>query len=88
MNVYYLPSRAATEPTIEAEWPSFPMRLRNAWWRFRLALEEVRALLRSRPRYTGDPFELPALDTPARTRSARVLDFEAARRRLRPAARD
>lgn len=87
MNVYYLSSRSSTAATpSDLDWPSLPIRLRNAWWRLRLALMEMRALLRSRPRYSADlhEFDVPAASVPARP--ARIIDFEAARRRLRPAA--
>jgi hypothetical protein len=86
MNVYYLPSRSSTAPPpLESNWPSFRVRLRNAWWRVLLAVVEVRALLRRRPRYSEDSFEFPAPVVPALTRPAQVIDFDAARRRLRPA---
>jgi hypothetical protein len=84
-NVYYLPARAfVAEPD---PWPDLPTRLQHAWWRFRLALAEVRALLRSRPRPAGP---LPAgEDAPTRpVRPAEVIDFQDARRRLRPAPQD
>ena len=85
MNVYYLPSRSSlVPPPLEPSWPSFSTRLRNAWWRVRLALVEVRALLRGRPRYTEDAFEFPA-PAPTVSHPAQVIDFDAARRRLRPA---
>jgi hypothetical protein len=86
MNVYYLPSRPTTALTpIEPEWPSFGTRLRNAWWRIRLSLVEVRALLRRRPRFTAElsDFSVPAAPRPSRP--AQVIDFEDARHRLRPA---
>jgi hypothetical protein len=87
MSVHYLPSRSlVAPPPIEGDWPSFPVRFRNAWWRVRLALVEVRALLRSRPDDAEEEWETPVPTTPAPARPARVLDFEAARRRLRPAA--
>ena len=88
MSIHYLPSRSlVAPPPIEAEWPSFPVRFRNAWWRLRLALVEVRALLRSRPHDSEEGWESPVPTTPAATaRPAPVIDFEAARRRLRPAA--
>lgn len=81
MNVYYLPARAlsAVEPP---EWPDLPTRVRHAWWRFRLALAEVRALLRSRPRPADSRFWEDA--SPGAARPAQVIDFQAARRRLRP----
>jgi hypothetical protein len=85
MNVYYLPARpvAAAEP---AEWPDLPTRIRHAWWRLRLALAEVRALLRSRPGPGGPPAWEDAAVNPAPP--ARVIDFQAARHRLRPEPRD
>lgn len=89
MNVYYLPTRtpAAPEP-IAPEWPSFPVRLRNAWWRVRLAVVEVRGLLRGRPHddlggFAYEPlFDEEPIPTPRPARPARVIDFEAARVRL------
>jgi hypothetical protein len=89
MNVYYLPSRTPSVPEpLTPEWPSLRVRLRNAWWRVRLAIVEVRGLLRARPRYDlgGVAYE-PLFDEeliPARRSAgpARVIDFEAARRRL------
>ncbi|MGH7308549.1 MAG: hypothetical protein ACREK6_07630 [Candidatus Rokuibacteriota bacterium] len=93
MSVYYLPKRSLTDPVPStSEWPSLPERLRNAWWRLRLAIVEMRGILRSQPRHCGattqyDLFsdELP----PARpSRPARILDFVEARQRLRPAGRE
>lgn len=91
MNVYYLPTRTSSEqePMI-SQWPSFPTRLRNAWWRVRLAMVEVRGILRSRPRYMGGLVAYEALGeeefpAPPRrpARPATVIEFDAARRRLR-----
>ncbi len=90
MNVYYLPTRPPTAPEpIISEWPNLPTRLRNAWWRVRLAMVEIRGILRPRPRYVAGALEYePILDeppfVPARrpSRPASVIDFEAARRRL------
>ncbi|HEY7362879.1 MAG TPA: hypothetical protein VIE37_02130 [Methylomirabilota bacterium] len=90
MSVYYLPTRTLTDSDPSTtEWPSLPERLRNAWWRLRLAIVEMRAILRSQPRSTGpstqyDLFsEVPPPPRPSRP--ARVIDFEEARQRLRPA---
>ena len=93
-NVYYLPALAATEPeglAPEPEWPSFSVRVRNAWWRLRLAFAEVRGILRQPRRHFEDDMILmdDAFDTAPRPRPrpagpARILDFEAARLRLRP----
>lgn len=89
-NVYYLPLRSAEPTVIEPEWPTLASRLRNAWWRLRLAFAEVRGILGARRRrLAGEDYAaLFADETPApsrRPRPARVIDFESARRRLRPA---
>lgn len=96
-NVYYLPAPVeAVTVAPEVVWPCLSVRLRNAWWRLRLAFAEVRGILR-RPRHRQlgddvvlleDALEPGSLPRPRRTRPARVLDFEAARLRLRPAGRD
>jgi hypothetical protein len=89
MNVYYLPTCTPTPEAVPAsEWPSLPERLRNAWWRLRLAVVEIRGLLRSRPRYTGSPSQddlFADAAPPSRpVGPARVIDFQQARQRLRP----
>jgi hypothetical protein len=93
-NVYYLPLPPETEPEIlEPEWPSFTSRLRNAWWRLRLALAEVRGILGARRRrirheqYAAlfGEAEAAAPSRPRRSSPARVIDFESARVRLRQA---
>jgi hypothetical protein len=97
-NVYYLPAPVEPDPVevaTEPEWPSFSVRVRNAWWRLRLAVAEVRGILRRpRRRSFGDDVVLldEAIDPTPRPRPrpagpARVIDFDAARLRLRPAAR-
>jgi len=90
MSVYYLPTRTPTAPEpLATEWPTLPVRLRNAWWRLRLAIVEMRGILRSRPRYTmpANQYDLFAETPPAPrpARPARVIDLEQARQRLRPA---
>jgi hypothetical protein len=91
MNVYYLPSRASAEMVaVGSEWPSLGTRLRNAWWRFRLALAEIRGILR-RPRYRLGAEDYAGLLDSAEpvvrrarpARPARVIDLAAARLRLR-----
>jgi hypothetical protein len=90
-NVYYLPSRAVPPPAhVEPEWLSLNARLRNAWWRFRLAISEICGILR-RPRYRFTPEDYATLldeaDPIVRrrpTRPARIIDLSTARRRLRP----
>lgn len=92
MSVYYLPTRTLTDSVPStSEWPSLPERLRNAWWRLRLAIVEMRSILRSQPRYTGPSTEYDVFpDPPSRrpTRPARIIDFEQARQRLRPAGHE
>jgi hypothetical protein len=91
MNVYYLPTRSEADPVLPpSEWPSLPVRLRNAWWRLRLAIVEMRGILRSQPRYVVpanqyDFFSAEPAPAPRPSRPARVIDFEQARQRLRPA---
>ena len=90
MSIHYLPTRTPAEAEfLDTEWPSFPVRLRNAWWRVRLAFVEVRGLLRGRPSYdlggvAYEPLfdEEEPLPAPRPARPARIIDFEAARRRL------
>jgi hypothetical protein len=95
-NVYYFPSTTPTAPAPTAVEPvRFMRRLRNAWWRLRLALSEIRTILR-RPsqRLTLDDyvglleFEDDQQRPRRRRRSGqpgRLIDFETARLRLRPA---
>src|SRR5207244_9098292 len=46
-NVYYFPSTTPAVPVPTAVEPvRFMRRLRNAWWRLRLALSEIRTILR------------------------------------------
>ncbi|HEV8643540.1 MAG TPA: hypothetical protein VGV13_20890 [Methylomirabilota bacterium] len=97
-NVYYLPRPESPAPaSVEPEWPTLWSRLQTAWWRLRLAVAEVRGILR-RPRYRLAPGDYGALfedavelivpSRPRRARPARVIDFESARLRLRPVPRD
>ena len=97
MNVYYLPSRqqlATPEiPLTASRWSVLRARTHRAWWRLRLTLTEVVSVVRhGGPR---NPLENhiwfgPVDDAPAPRRRAagpaRVLDFEAARRRRTLAA--
>jgi hypothetical protein len=98
MNVYYLPSRQDTSATPElsltaSRWSVYRARTHRAWWRLRLTLTEIMSVIRrGGPRNPLDGhIWFAAEDTPApvRRRSAgpaRVLDFEAARRRRSLAA--
>lgn len=91
MNVYYLPSRHQNDtpeiPLTASRWSVLRARAHRAWWRMRLTLTEVMSVIRhGGPR---NPLEnhiwFAADETPAPRRRvvgpARVLDFEAARRR-------
>jgi hypothetical protein len=95
-NVYYLP--APTPAEVRAPEPMRLLRrMRNAWWRLRLAFAEIRTILRQpQQRLTLDDYAaLLDLEEDERARRrrgrpgrpARVIDFEAARLRLRPASR-
>ena len=98
MNVYYLPTRLATTETPElrltaTRWSIMRARAHRSWWRFRLTVTEVMAVIRrGGPGSTlqdhiwfADAEEAPI--APRRTLGpAQVLDFEAARRRRALAA--
>jgi hypothetical protein len=90
------PVDALPAPSRWARWYS---RLLYGWWRTRLTLADVRlGLWRPRRRRGGDDYsdllrsvveersaELIERPRPTRSRPATILDFEAARLRLRPA---
>jgi len=94
MNVYYLPSRQDTAnatpeiPLTASRWSVLRARTHRAWWRLRLTFSEVLSVIRhGGPR---NPLEnhiwfAPIDEAPVPRRRtvgpARVLDFEAARRR-------
>jgi hypothetical protein len=89
-NVYYLPApEPVAEPITAPRWS----RVGRTWWRLRFALAGIRLALRSAPAplFTEDE-TLATLDgraemidrRPRQPRPARVLDFDAARTRLRP----
>jgi hypothetical protein len=93
-NVYYLPAPAVAEDFA----PRLPermrvtARLRSAWWRLRLAFAEVRTILFRPPKPATDSYaefvigddEMTERPRARRGRPAMVIDFEAARLRLRP----
>lgn len=95
-NVYHFPAPTSAAPSAAPLEPvRLLRRLRNAWWRLRLALSEIRTILR-RPsqRFTLDDY-VGLLEfeeeqqRPRRRRSrpsqpGRLIDFETARLRLRP----
>ena len=76
-NVYYLPVASTTETLAEPEWPRTATRLRNAWWRLRLAFAEVRGILRRPRRHVPQDFmtlpDLEVVRTPRRSRPARII---------------
>ena len=90
-NVYYLPAAAPAEPApVVSRWA----RLSHTWWRLRFAVAGIRLALRPArtPLFVEDEtFE--AMQTraelierrPRPTVPARVIDFDSARARLRPA---
>lgn len=100
--VYYLPAVEPVEaPLALSLWARLHCRLVYGWWRTRLSLADIRIGLR-RPRRgrRGDdyaallrsvvedaPAELIQRQRPKRSRPATILDFEAARLRLRPVSR-
>src|SRR5947209_19858392 len=96
-NVYYFPVRTPESPPTAAVDPVRSLRrLRNAWWRLRLALSEIRTILR-RPTqrltlddYVGllefeDEQQRPRRRRGRASHPGRLIDFETARLRLRPA---
>jgi hypothetical protein len=91
-NVFYLPAASLPEPI-----PTPPRwaRLSRTWWRLRFALAGIRLALRPAPRpLFAEDETLAMLQGQAEfierrqrhTRPARVIDFDAARARLRPVA--
>ena len=91
-NVYYLPAPApVAEPTpAPTRWTS----VSRTWWRLRFALAGIRLALKPAPTALfAEDETLAMLDgwaemverRPRQTRPARVIDFDAARARLRPA---
>jgi len=89
-NVYYLPAVPMPEPTPR---PSRWVRLSGMWWRVRFAIAGIRLAFRPAPTPLFTEDETLALlqgqaeiveRRPRRTRPASVIDFDAARVRLRP----
>ena len=89
-NVYYLPAPEPVAPPMPAppRWSS----VGRTWWRLRFAFAGIRLALRSAPApLFSEDDTLTLLDghaemidrRPRQTRPARVLDFDAARARLR-----
>ncbi len=89
-NVYYLPVPTPDEPDCAPRARTPWTALRNAWWRVRLTMAELRAAFRRAGRRArvmdGTPFfdgmaELTETAPAAPKTPARVIDFNAARRR-------
>ena len=92
MNVYYLPQRGHITnetpefPAAPSGWSLLRARTQRAWWRLRLTLIEIRAVIRRGG--ARNPFEDHiwfAAETPEPRRRplgpARVIDLDAARKR-------
>src|SRR2546428_6367609 len=94
-NVYYLPAAAPVEvPEPLPRWTRVRNHVLRGWWRARLSLADLRIGGRGHeddyspllPNLVADsPAELMERRRPKPSRPATVLDFEAARLRLRPA---
>ena len=91
-NVFYLPAAPVPEPIPT---PSRWTRLSRTWWRVRFALAGIRLALKPAPKPLFAEDEALALlqgqaemidRRPRRGRPGRVIDFDAARARLRTAA--
>lgn len=94
-NVYYLPLRRETPEMMRRRPDRSTLRARitRAWWRVRFSAAEIWSIVRRTSRHLFADTETPLLDrtdferfeTP-RVGPARIIDFETARRRLRPQA--
>lgn len=97
--VYYLPAPEIIEaPPSMSVWTRLRRRMIHGWWQARLSLADIRlGFWPPRRRRRGDDYaallrsvveDSPAVlidrRRPARSRPATILDFEAARLRLRP----
>lgn len=89
-NVYYLPAASVAEP---APAPSRWARFSGMWWRLRFAIAGIRLAIKPAPTPLFTEDETLALlhghtefvERQTRpTRPARIIDFDAARTRLRP----
>src|SRR5205814_4493559 len=90
MNVYYLPARQTETPELPltaSRWSVLRARAYRAWWRVRLTATELLAVVRRNGQRHPLDEHIWFADEPApapRRRScgpARVIDFDAARRR-------
>jgi hypothetical protein len=90
-NVYYLPA-ITTDATPAPPTTRVQARARGVWWRMRLVAAGIRLALRTGPGPLFAEDDAPVLDGRAEliervrsSRPARVIDFDTARARLRPA---
>jgi hypothetical protein len=94
-NIYYLPVLAPATPVApRSRWDRVEGRLRRMWWRVRFTASGIRAAFRG-PSPAVDEADLATFlagcteavspRRPPVTRAALIIDFGAARRRLRPA---
>jgi hypothetical protein len=90
-NVFYLPAVSVPEAPPAPRWA----RLTRTWWRVRFAVAGIRLALKPAPMPLFAEDEALALlqgqaevleRRPRSTRPAHVIDFDAARARLRPVA--
>lgn len=90
-NVYYLPAASVVDVAPTPRWTP----LSRVWWRVRFAIAGIRLALRPAPTPLFTEDDTFALlqgraemieHRPMQTCPARVIDFDAARARLRPAA--
>jgi hypothetical protein len=97
-NVYYLPLRRETPDEVVRRRPASATlwtRTTRAWWRLRFSSAEIWSILRRTTRYLFadadttfvDRAEFERFDRPEAPRRgpARIVDFAAAKERLRPA---
>ncbi|MBI2217252.1 MAG: hypothetical protein HYU51_08145 [Candidatus Rokubacteria bacterium] len=92
-NVYYLPLRRETPEVVRRrpERATLWARTTRTWWRLRFSAAEIWSIVRRTSRHLFSDTESALIDrdqfesfaTPS-LGPARVIDFEAARRRLRP----
>ena len=91
-NVYYLPARVTREtPSRSPRKTSSWARLQRAWWRLSFMTAEICGIVRRRGRHLfldDDAIVLGRMaeltERPISYGPARIIDFDSARRRLRP----
>ena len=98
VNIYYLPAAEPVDvPASPSRWTRLRQHLLEGWSRLRLSLPHVRIAVSRRCRHDDysallrnvveeSPAELIDRRRSRPSRPAKVLDFEAARLRLRPSA--